>query len=333
MLGILLFNAGFSVSKEHLKALQTRPTVSLLGIFGKSLLAIFWIGSLLMALTLDLSSIWISMLAGFAIVSIMPVATSSTAWSQQTNANVALSLGLLLLTTAMLPVILPILDWMIQHLPADLKPGAGLESTKSFDLLFIFIWIILPIFSGQFFRLIVGSKYRHRVSAGIKWINAINLLLLNYMHGSSFLPERIRSFEPASMLLLLMGVSVCCILAFGVGAILGKAFRIAFPEKLALMFGTGMNNNGMALVLASQFLGASGWIGLTIALCTFGQHLVAAGVQILFGKSPNEVVHETAEEEKLSKPSGLKTDQKLDHRHKSQPDLLTKNTETHHSAS
>ena len=103
------------------------------------------------------------------------------------------------------------------------------------------------------------------------------------MHGSCFLPQRFDPFQPAPMLSLLLGVAACCLIAFAAGGWLGKVFKVDAPERMALMFGTGMNNNGMALVLASQFLGESGWIGLTIALCTFGQHLVAGSVQILFG--------------------------------------------------
>lgn len=283
MLGILLFNAGFAVKTEHLQALKRRPSLSFIGIIGKSFLALFWVMLLLLALSMNLSLLWISMLAGFAIVSIMPVATSSTAWAQQTNSNMALSLGLLLLSTVMMPAVIPFMSWLMRQLPASLNPTVSIESTGTFNISFIAIWILLPVVIGRVFQWVLNNKRNRKFSTWIKWVNAINLLLLNYMHGSCFLPQRFDPFQPAPMLSLLLGVAACCLIAFAAGGWLGKVFKVDAPERMALMFGTGMNNNGMALVLASQFLGESGWIGLTIALCTFGQHLVAGSVQILFG--------------------------------------------------
>ena len=238
---------------------------------------------LLLATSLEVNMLWISMLAGFAIVSLMPVATSSTAWAQQTNSNLALSLGLLLLSTALMPLIVPFMGWMMQQLPSSLNPTVSLESTKSLSLGFIVIWILLPVVLGVLFQMVLSNPWITRMKPWVRWINAINLLSLNYMHGASFLPQRLHPFQPLLMICLLAGVAICCMLAFAVGGCLGKLFRVEAPERMAFMFGTGINNNGMALVLASQFLGESGWIGFTIALCTFGQHLVAGAVQILFG--------------------------------------------------
>ena len=300
MLGILLFNAGYSVNTEHLNALRRRPSLSLAGVIGKGFIAIVWVSILMLGLSMGLSTIWISMLAGFAIVSMMPVATSSTAWAQQTNSNMALSLGLLLLSTGLIPFIFPFMSWMLHQLPANLNPNNLVETKTAFSLPFIVIWIIVPVISGRLFRWLSGEKQQTQITMWMKWVNAVNLLLLNYMHGSSFLPQRLHPFQPAAMISLLLGVLVCCTFAFFVGAWLGKILKVTNSERMALMFGTGMNNNGMALVLASQFLGESGWIGLTIALCTFGQHLVAGAVQILFGKTIPDSVHPTEHSPPLS---------------------------------
>ena len=266
MLGALLFNAGFSVTSEQLNALRRRPSLSLAGLMGKVLIAVTWISILMIGLSAGLSSLWISMLAGFAIVSMMPAATSSTAWAQQTNSNMALSLGLLLLSTSMMPLIFPVINWLFHQLPPELGTRGFTETKSVFSLPFIVIWIIVPVIGGRFFRWFSGEKGTTQWTTWMKWTNALNLLLLNYMNGASFLPQCVQSFHSSAVFSLLLGVLTCCSMAFVTGIWIGKVLKVTPSEKMALMFGTGMNNNGMALVLAAQFLGASGWIGLTIGL-------------------------------------------------------------------
>ena len=287
MLAILLFNAGLSVDKEHLTALRRRPMLSVAGILGKGFLAVCWISILLVALWAGYSAssrtLWISMLAGFAIVSIMPAATSSTAWSQQSNANLALSLGLLLLSTMLAPVTIPVMSWITSRLPLELTSSRAMESVNLFDVGFLATWILIPIVLGLLTQVCLKRHATHKIRPWLRTINAINLLLLNYMHGSSFLPQCLHPFQPLILGSMLMGVLACCVTAFGVGSLVGRLSNAPKQERLALMFGTGMNNNGMALVLASHFLGEASWIGLTIALCTFGQHVVAGFTQSFYG--------------------------------------------------
>src|SRR2546430_15629845 len=47
-------------------------------------------------------------LTGLALVASMPIAGASTAWAQNANGNLALSLGLILLTTMCSPALTPI---------------------------------------------------------------------------------------------------------------------------------------------------------------------------------------------------------------------------------
>lgn len=287
MLAVLLFNAGLSVDKEHLAALKRRPMLSVAGMLGKGFLAISWIGVLLLALwaspSMSSKTLWISMLAGFAIVSIMPTATSSMAWAQQSNANLALSLGLLLISTMLAPATIPVMKWITSHLPPELNSDRTMESANLFDVGFLATWILIPILLGLLTQACLKRAGTLRIRPWLRTINAINLLLLNYMHGASFLPQCLHPFQPGILGSMLIGVLACCMTAFGVGSLVGRLSKAPDRERLALMFGTGMNNNGMALVLASHFLGEASWIGLTIALCTFGQHVVAALTQNLYG--------------------------------------------------
>ena len=331
MLGALLFNAGFSVTSEHVSAFRRRPSLSLAGLMGKALIAITWISILMIGLSIGLSSLWISMLAGFAIVSMMPAATSSAAWAQQTNSNMALSLGLLLLSTCMMPVMFPMMSWLSQQLPPELR-AQDFTGTKSVNSLsFIMIWIIAPVIGGRVFRWFSGVKGTTQWTTSMKWTNALNLLLLNYMNGASFLPQCVQSFHSSAVFSLLLGVLTCCSMGFLTGIWIGKILKVTTSETMALMFGTGMNNNGMALVLATQFLGASGWIGMTIALCTFGQHLVAAAIQIMWSKPVMDIPFSSNHAKLKSKIPLIRSSDEAVHRHESSSTLLSSNPSSHQS--
>lgn len=331
MLWALLFNAGFSVTSEQLNALRQRPSLSLAGLMGKVLIAVTWISILMIGLSAGLPSLWISMFAGFTIVSMMPVATSSAAWAQQTNSNMALSLGLLLLSTGMMPLIFPVMSWLSHQLPPELSMRDFTETKSAFSLSFIVIWIIVPVIGGRFFRWFAGERGKTQWTSWMKWANALNLLLLNYMNGASFLPQCVRPFQPSAVFSLLLGVLTCCSMAFVTGMWIGKKLKVTPSEKMALMFGTGMNNNGMALVLAAQFLGASGWIGLTIALCTFGQHLVAAAIQIMWCKPVMGIPCSSNHANLRSEIPLIRPSDEAVHRHEPSSRLLSSNPSSHPS--
>ena len=107
--------------------------------------------------------------------------------------------------------------------------------------------------------------------------------------------------------------------------------KVTPSEKMALMFGTGMNNNGMALVLAAQFLGASGWIGLTIALCTFGQHLVAAAIQIFLSKPVMGIPCSSKHAYPRPESPLIRSSDETVHRHEPSSTLLGSNPSSHPS--
>lgn len=328
MLGALLFNAGFSVTSEQWNALRRRPSLSLAGLMGKVLIAVTWISILMIGLSAGLSSLWISMLAGFAIVSLMPAATSSAAWAQQTNSNMPLSLGLWLISTSMMPLIFPVMSWLFHQLPPEVGTRGFTETKSVFSLPFIVVWIIVPVIGGRFFRWFSGEKGKTQLPIWMKWANALNLLLLNYMHGTTFLPQSLQPFLPSAMFSLLLGVLTCCSMAFVTGIWIGKTSKVTPSEKMALMFGTGMNNNGMALVPAAQFPGASGWIGLTIALCTFGQHLVAAAIQIFLSKPVMGIPCSSRHANLRSKIPLVISSDETGHRHEHSTTLLGCNPST-----
>ncbi|MDG1892351.1 MAG: hypothetical protein P8L18_13660 [Verrucomicrobiota bacterium] len=277
MLSILLFTAGFLVDERHLSNLRQRPLLPMASLLIKGFLAVFWIGMLLLARRLETEELWAIMFASFAVVSIMPAANASTAWAQQGHANLALSLGIVLLSTLLIPLIIPVVGWITSQILTGPPSTEFTASMGSLNVRFIITWILLPISLGVSAQYALKQTWLIRFRTHARLLNALNLLLLNYMHGASFIPQAMNPFRPTLLGILMAGALGSCLLAFAAGACIGQWRAAPRPDRMAVTYGVGMNNNGMALILVSQFMGEAGWMGLTIALCTLGQHLMAAG--------------------------------------------------------
>jgi len=76
-----------------------------------------------------------------------------------------------------------------------------------------------------------------------------------------------------------------CITAFASGYGLSLLFKVDQADRVSLMYGLGMNNNGTGLVLASLVLGSYPRVMVTIILYNVVQHLVAGGVHQVTGRN------------------------------------------------
>ena len=97
MLALLLLNAGLGVESGQLSRLRHRSRTLVAGVVANLVVPVAFI--FVVAQTMRL---WHNpdevqnILVGLALVASMPIAGSSTAWSQNANGNLALSLGLVL---------------------------------------------------------------------------------------------------------------------------------------------------------------------------------------------------------------------------------------------
>jgi BASS family bile acid:Na+ symporter len=282
MLAFLLFNAGLGVQTGRLRNLVHNPILLLAGLAANLVipLAFILVVSRVMHLWHNPDEVQ-NILVGLALVASMPIAGSSTAWSQNANGDLALSLGLVLGSTLLSPLTTPValhaVGWVTTgDYSEDLHELAGGDTG-----VFLGLAVILPSLLGICARHTAGEARIDAAKPQLKLLNSVNLLLLNYSNAAVSLPQTIADPDWDFLAVILGIVVALCVLAFAAGWWLGRVFKGDPARQAALMFGLGMNNNGTGLVLASMALADHPRVLLPIIFYNLVQHLVAAGVDAL----------------------------------------------------
>jgi BASS family bile acid:Na+ symporter len=288
MLAALLFNAGIGVKAEELTHLFRRPLLLLGGLLLNLItpLAFIVAVSFVMYFWHNPEEIQ-QVLVGLALVASMPIAGASTAWSQNSNGSLALSIGLVLSTTALSPLLTPI----VLHMAGFVTSGDYSEDLHQLAsgrvASFLGIWVILPTLLGMAARRLTGDTRVTGASAYLKLINYFILFMLNYSNASLTLPNVIANPDMDFLAIILLIVLGLCISGFSSGYLLSAFSRVSKSERISLIFGLGMNNNGAGLVLASVALADHPQVMLPIIFYNLAQHLVASTVDLtLFKNQP-----------------------------------------------
>lgn len=283
MLSFLLLNAGLGVDPRQLQRLWQRPAALLTGLAANLLIPIAFIYAVMHTMR-----IWHNpdevqnILVGLALVGSMPIASSSTAWSQNANGNMALSLGLVLGSTLLSPLTTPVALHSVGFMTTGDYSEDLHELAAGGTNAFLTISVILPSLLGIAVRWAAGSQ---RIAAARPFLKLANfgiLFLLIYSNASISLPQAVRDPDYDFLAVMFVIAVGLCGVAFGAGWLLARLLKAPPDDRTALMFGLGMNNNGTGLVLASIAFANHPRAMLPILLYNLVQHLVAGTVDRLW---------------------------------------------------
>ncbi len=281
MLALLLFNAGLGIKTSELKNSIKNPLILIAG-----LLTNIFFPVVLLFLINVLMIRWHNpdelqnILVGLAIVASMPIAGSSTAWSQVTDGNLTLSLGLVVFSTLLSPFTTPIVLHSIGFMAnGDYEEDLHELATNGTSAFLIFS-IVLPIVIGLISKFVVGEKRVEQLKPYIKFVNVIILILLMYSNASLVLPQVFSNPDSDFILVIFFITTILCGLTFGAGYVIARLFKTGKAEQSSLMFGLGMNNNGGALVLASMALKDHPLILLPIIFYNLAQQVIASYINM-----------------------------------------------------
>ena len=286
LLATLMFNAGLGVKTSHLISLLQKIRVLFAGLTANLVIPMAYIFLITLVMRL-----WYEpdeaqhILVGLALVAAMPIAGASTAWAQNSNGNLALSLGLVLSSTVLSPVVTPVALYVFGEMASDEYETVIHDLAAYGSGAFLGVWIVLPSVLGLAVRFAVPGAWLGTVMPFIKLINSIVLLVLNYSNGAVSLPQAVvdRDFDFLAVTLAI--TAGLCIAAFASAYGLSRLFQVDKAERVSLMYGLGMNNNGTGLVLASLVLASYPRVMVPIIFYNVVQHLVAGSVHEAMGRN------------------------------------------------
>lgn len=283
MLSFLLFNAGLGVKHKELITITRQPGLLLVGLLGNLLVPLIFIFFVHL-----LGKSWHNLdemqniLVGLAIVASMPIASSSTAWTQNSDGNLALSLGLVVCSTLFSSFTTP----LVLHSVGFMTTGDYQEDLHELGDggtgAFIIFSIVLPSLLGMLFHYLIGEERANNIKPFFKFLNSLVLMLLIYSNAAISLPKAIANPDWDFLILIALIVISLCAVTFTCGYLIAKIFKTDKAEQASLMFGLGMNNNGGALVLASMALADHPLVMLPIVFYNLAQQLIASIVSRYF---------------------------------------------------
>lgn len=279
MLSFLLFNAGIGIKLNELQTLFQKPTALIAGLIANLSVPILFALCLL-----PFTKYWHSpqevqnLLVGLALIGSMPIAGSSTAWAQNSNGNLTLSLGLVVFSTILSPITTPFALNSFGFMTSG-EYARDLHKIAQMGVCaFLFFTVVLPSALGTFTHFILGEKKVEEIKPYLKIFNSINLLLLIYSNASIALPKAFAKPDWDFLIMIMMVTSTLCLLAFGAGFLIAKILKVSKAEESSLMFGLGMNNNGTGLVLSSLMMSNHPLVMIPIIFYNLIQQIVAAFV-------------------------------------------------------
>lgn len=280
LLAFLLFNAGLGVRGDRLARLARAPGLLVAGLAANTLVPLAFIG-----LAAALLQFWPSeserqaVILGLALIVSMPIAGSSTAWSQRAGGDLALSLGLVLVSTLLSPLATPAVLGVIAPLTQG-EYATALQSLAGKGTgLFLGVGVLVPSLLGLATGALVGQDRLSPWRDGLKLASTACLLVLIYANAAGSLSDAVAHPDWDFWAIVTAAVVALSAVSFTAGHLVAKLTGADAGGRAALMFGLGMNNNGTGLVLASTTLAAFPRVMLPVIAYNLVQHLAAGLVE------------------------------------------------------
>ncbi|MEW4564428.1 bile acid:sodium symporter [Bremerella sp. JC770] len=262
LLSVMLFLAGIGIEPREVH----KATKSWFHVLAGCVLMVVAPGLIVLLLGGLPISYPVGMLAGLGLVALMPTAASSVAWTQLSRGNVTINIAMLLMSTLLTPFVLGMF-W--QH------DTTGLAESK-IPVVILGMWIVPALLLGVLVRYFLGTARVQGLRPMLKSGNASILLLLNYANASAALPEIVRDFRPLQVMAIVATTLAMCAVVFTLGSVATRLVEKDRAKSRSLVYGMGLKNTGMALVVAGLWAETLPLAMVAIIVYTFSQHLLAA---------------------------------------------------------
>lgn len=237
LLGLIMFSMGMTLTPDDFKRVLKQPVVILLGVALQYLFMPFI--AFLLAKILNLP---VALATGLILLGACPGGTASNVICYLAKANVALSISLTAVSTLLAFILTPLVTWFYVDQSVSVQVDKMMKS-----LLFI---VVLPVLSG-----VLINTYFNKQTTKIKpFLPTLSVLFIIFIIGVIVARNQGELLE--------LGLLLFCAVALHnlLGLIAGYGLpRLMGYEKIickTLAIEVGMQNSGLAVVLANQYFSA-----------------------------------------------------------------------------
>lgn len=240
ILGLIMLTMGCTLSIEDFRILLRRPLDICIGTAAQYTIMPLVAFALSRLFNLDPY-----MSVGLILVGCCPGGVSSNIMSFLCGGDVAYSVGMTSVSTVLAPVVTPLLVLLLA--------GESINVPVTGMLLNMLFVTLLPVAAGCLFNYLFSHKaYFKTMQKGLPVLSVICLALI--VGGVIFTVRPLLIEQGWSLILVVLGIVFCHnTIGYVLGYSVGRLFHFTTAKKRTLSLEVGMQNAGMATVLARNF--------------------------------------------------------------------------------
>lgn len=231
-LGIAMFGMGLTIKMGDFQVVFSRPKEILIGCLAQYTVMPFlaWILAVVLKLPEDLA-------LGVILVGCCPGGTASNVITYIAGGDVALSVGMTIVSTLVAPLATPALVYMLA--------GAWVEVSFIAMVLSVVKVILVPVLLGILIRSILGKQIQ-KISELLPLISVVSIVMI------IFGIVAVNADKIISCGMLVLGVVILHNLCgMGIGLAAAKLLKVPYDKVTAIAIEVGMQNSGLAVSLAT----------------------------------------------------------------------------------
>ncbi|MEV6019883.1 sodium-dependent transporter [Streptomyces sp. NPDC051997] len=286
LLSLVLFTAGLQVPLSELRALVRRPTALLTGLVLHLVAPLLIIPGVAFALRQSPDSDGGSgLVTAMILIVAMPVAAGATVWTGKGEGCQPTAVGLVLASTLVSPLTLPVTLAALCPLLHGPYAGSLAEAARTAGSGFALTGVLLPCGAGILCRLVLPGRPASLVVGTAAPAAMLASLLLTYVNASGALGPFLAHPEPVLFTAAVSVAAAVCGLSFALGLVTTRALRLDAPAGASVTLACGMNNSSAGAVLITTTLPDRPHVLLPVLAYSLLQK-AAAGRVVRAGRRP-----------------------------------------------
>ncbi len=232
-LGVIMFGMGLTIRMEDFQVVFSRPREVLIGAAAQYTImpAAAWALCKLLNLPDDVA-------LGVILVGCCPGGTASNVITYIAGGDVALSVGMTIVSTLVAPVMTPLLVFIIA--------GTWVQVSLLAMVISVVKVILIPVLLGLLLRSLVG----HHVDRATEVMPLISVVAIVMIIGGII---AVNADKILNCGMLVLGVvAIHNFLGMMLGLLAAKLFKVDYAKATAIAIEVGMQNSGLAVSLAAS---------------------------------------------------------------------------------